>query len=710
MALGRDPKHDVLFEPVRIGPKTLRNRFYQVPHCTGFGVERPAAQARFRATKAEGGWAAVCTEFCSIHPDSDAVPHPAARLWDEDDVRALALFCEEVHASSSLAGVELWHGGPTVLGWDSRMVPGGPTQLPVHLPPHACVVPRALDRDDIREIQSWYVDAAERARRAAFDIVYVYGAFSYLPMQFLSPFFNQRTDEYGGSLENRARFWLECLEQVRSAVGDDCAIAGRISVDALGPGGVELDEALAFIELADHLVDLWDVTIGSSFNWAEMAPSRFTPEYFMGEWTRHVKAHTSKPVVGCGRLVSPDLMAEIVKRGELDLIGAARPSIADPFLPKKIEEGRLDDIRECIGCNVCLQRAVWGPQIACTQNATAGEEYRRGWHPERFPRAGNADRDVLVIGAGAAGMECARVLGERGMRRVHLVDARGEMGGYAAIVASLPGLGDWRRVVDYRKIQIDKLRNVEFIPRTRLSADDVLQYGAEIVVVAAGAYWAPDGLNHVTRSPIPGASLEHVLRPEDMLVRGAEAGATVLVYDCEGHVMGAGMAELIAMTGRRVVLATPLAEVAPYTNPTVDGFRIRTHLAGCGIDLLPGTQLVRIDRDTCSLETAGETAAIDVDTIVLATARISNDSLYRTLKGSPGRRADAGIHAVYAIGDCVAPRLIADCVFDGHRLAREIDSPDPRWPLPFIRERRLPGAVNDDDYERTLACSPPDQA
>src|SRR5207244_3416283 len=338
-----------------------------------------------------------------------------------------------------------------------------------------------LARAGIRELEELYAAAARRARDAGFDIVYVYGAHSFLPLQFLSSFYNKRTDEYGGPLRNRARFWMETLELVREAVGDDCAIASRLAVDARGPHGIELDEGLAFVRLADHLVDLWDVNIGSiTDRTADIAPSRCDDQGWQLPWTGRVREATAKPIVGVGRLTDPDRMVEIVRSGVWDLIGAARPSIADPFLPQKIEEGRLDEIRECIGCNVCLARALDHHQIACTQNPTAGEEFRRGWHPERFERAANAGREVLIVGAGAAGLECALVLGERGLRRVHLVDAAPAVGGYAELVSQLPGLALWAGVVDWRTTQLAKLTNVEVATGTALDADAVRGHGAEL--------------------------------------------------------------------------------------------------------------------------------------------------------------------------------------------------------------------------------------
>ncbi len=247
--MGRLDRHDILFEPVRIGPKTLRNRFYQVPHCTGFGVEKPWTQAAFRGMKAEGGWAAVCTEYCSISAETDESPYVSARLWDDEDARALRLMTEEAHRHGALAGVELWHGGLYAEARESRLPPLAPSQLSSDF--DGITVPRAMAVADIRRVQEEWVAAARRARAAGFDIVYVYGSHTYLPTQFLSPVYNRRTDAYGGSFANRARFWLEAIELVREAVGDDCAIAVRIAADTLEGSGVELAEGLEFIRRAD---------------------------------------------------------------------------------------------------------------------------------------------------------------------------------------------------------------------------------------------------------------------------------------------------------------------------------------------------------------------------------------------------------------------------------------------------------------------------
>jgi dimethylamine/trimethylamine dehydrogenase len=543
-------------------------------------------------------------------------------------------------------------------------------------------------------VQQDWASAARRAREAGFDIVYVYGAHSYLPMQFLSPFYNRRADEYGGSLENRARFWLELLELTREAVDGELTVATRISVAALSPYGVELDEALEFVALADHLVDLWDVAIGSASEWSkDSGASRFFQQGWQLEWTGRVREATAKPIVGVSRLTDPDRMVEIVASGAWDVIGAARPSIADPFLPQKIEEGRLDEIRECIGCNICIPKSDPGGNIGCTQNATAGEEFRRGWHPERFEPAENRDRDVLVVGAGPAGMECAIVLGKRGFRRVHLVEAEEEIGGRMRWIPQLPGLGEWARVVNWRRVQLDKLKNVEVLCGTRLDAEAVREYGAEIVICATGARWAPNGLNAVTHEPISGAdaALPHVLTPEQIMLEGKRPpGKRVVVYDGEGYFTAAGIAELLALDGHQVELVTSLEQIAPICDETLEGPLLRQRLHHAGVRMHRGVTIERIAPGLLTGENEyAEPLELQADGVVLCAQRLSDDTLYHELRADDETLRAEGVEALYRIGDCVAPRMIADVIFDGHRLAREIDASNPAIPLPHKRERMI---------------------
>jgi dimethylamine/trimethylamine dehydrogenase len=687
-----DPDHEILFEPVRIGPKTLRNRFYQVPHCSGFGTEKPWTQAAHRGMKAEGGWAAVCTEYAPFSPESDEAPLIAARFWDEDDMQALRLMTDAAHEHGALAGLELYHGGAHIANNQTRLPAVAPSQLASDLEPH--VVPKAMEVADIERVQRQWADGATRGRDCGFDIVYVYGAHAYLPMQFLSPFYNKRTDGYGGSLKDRARFWLETLAAVREAVGPDCAIATRISVDALGPAGIHVEEALEFVNLADDLVDLWDVNVGSIAYWSkDSGTSRYFPEGYQLEWTGGIREATAKPIVGVGRLTSPDRMASIVRSGVWDLVGAARPSIADPFLPQKIEEGRTDEIRECTGSNVCIMKVDGFGHLGCIQNATAGEEHRRGWHPERFERASNAGKAVLVVGAGPSGMECAVTLGRRGFEAVHLVEAEPDIGGRMRWVRRLPTLGDWGRIVDHRKVMLSKLRNVEVITGRRLSADEIRDYGAHLVVVATGSHWSGEGLQSSTHEPIEGASasLPHVLTPEQVMEGKRPPGGRAVVYDAEGYFVGPGIAELLASEGLEVHLVTSLEVVSPISDLTLEGPMLRQHLHEAGVTMHRGVTILAVEPRRVSGEDEFEGPwSLEADGIVLVTQQVSEDALYRELVGDHSALEASGIEAVYRIGDCVAPRMISEAIFDGHRLAREIDGEDPSVALPFDRERNLP--------------------
>lgn len=710
--MARDPKHDILFEPIQIGPKTLRNRFYQVPHCIGAGSDKPGFQAAHRSVKAEGGWAALNTEYCSINPESDDTHRLSARIWDEGDVRNLRAMTDEVHKYGALAGVELWYGGAHSPNMESRATPRGPSQYASEF--ETLSYCKEMDLSDIAQVQQYYVDAAKRSRDAGFDIIYVYGAHSYLPLQFLNPYYNKRTDKYGGSLENRARFWLETLEQVKHAVGSECAIATRFAVDTVsGPNQIEVEvDGMKFIELADPLLDLWDVDVGDIAEWGEDAgPSRFYQQGHQIPWTKFVKQVSKKPVLGVGRFVDPEKMTEIVTKGYADIIGCARPSIADPFLPQKIEEGRYDDIRVCIGCNVCISRwEIGGPPMICTQNATAGEEYRRGWHPEKFRQTKTKD-SVLIVGAGPAGSEAARVLMESGYT-VHLTDTAEKIGGHLNAVTTLPGLGEWSYHRDYRETQINKLvkKNKESqvaLGQKPMTADSVLQYGADKVIIATGSSWNTDGTNCLTHEPIPGAdaSLPDQLTPEQVMEGKKKIGKRVIILNADPYFMAPSLAEKLATDGHEVTVVSGV-HLANYMHFTLEYPNLMRRLHELNVEELGDHFCSRIEpgrlevyniwgdgsRRTyrgpgVSPRDANTTHRwLEYDSLILVTGRHSECTLWNELKARESEWAENDIKGIYLIGDAEAPRLIADATFTGHRVAREIEEANPQQALPYKRE------------------------
>jgi dimethylamine/trimethylamine dehydrogenase len=261
----------------------------------------------------------------------------------------------------------------------------------------------------------------------------------------------------------------------------------------------------------------------------------------------------------------------------------------------------------------------------------------------------------------------------------------------------LPGLGEWRRLVDYRLAAVERLPGVQLRTGTRFGVDDVLASGAAIVVVATGASWSREGVSPATHEPLPGSGLPHVLVPEDVLA-GAEVGETVAVVDCEGYFMGVGLAEALALRGASVSVVTPFAPAAPFLDRTLEGGPVRARLHALGVDVRTETQPTAIQPGALEATRYGAQTTIPAETVVLMTSRTSDDALLRALRGRTVDASSGDVGAVYGIGDCIAPRLLSDCVFDGHRLAREIDGGDPSRPLPFARERRLARTTPDEAY------------
>ena len=684
----RDPKYDVLFEPVRIGPLTAKNRFFQVPHCNGMGYRDPTALAEMRAVKAEGGWAVVCTEEAEIHYSSEVTPYIEARIWDDCDIPALALMAERVHDSGALAGIELAYNGLDGSNLHSRVVPQAPSALPVISGSTHPVQARAMTKRDIANLRRWHRQAVDRSLRAGFDLVYVYSGHSLgAAHHFLSRRYNHRNDEYGGSLRNRMRLLSELLTDTVEEVAGRGAVACRITVDeTMYRDGIDRDEIEAVLGELGEIPDLWDFVPGT---WEDdSVTSRFSAEAHEEQWVRGLKALTSKPVVGVGRFTSPDTMVRMIRQGILDFIGAARPSIADPYLPAKIEEGRLEDIRECIGCNICVSGDFTMSPIRCTQNPTMGEEWRRGWHPERY-RPRHADERVLVVGAGPAGLEATMALGKRGYEVV-LVERSRTLGGRVAAEARLPGLAEWIRVADYRLGQIGRLDNVEHYLESDMTADEALSYGFDHMAVATGSAWRRDGVGrwHTRSGAMPIGAMA-VFTPDDIMAGIRPDGGRVAVYDDDHYYMGGVLAELLRSEGYEVVLVTPEPLVSAWTVNTMEQHRIQARLLQAGVEVHTSATVSEVLdgelRTACVFtEREGRVAA---DAVVLVTSRLPVDDLCQELLTRRDEWNDRGLRSVRAVGDALAPGTIAAAVWEGRRYAEELEAPtDDSDTAPYRRE------------------------
>ena len=670
-------RYKILFEPIDIGPKTAKNRFYQVPHAMGSGNDMPNTRAAQRGIKAEGGWSVVNTGYCSIHPSSDDRPLPMARLWSEKDVASHVPMVEAVHEHDALAGIEFFHGGAYAANRHTRippMSPSGIQQKVSELMDMHLTAPKVMDKKDIKDLIQWHLIATERAIQAGFDIIYCYAGMGFLPYHFLHPTFNKRTDEYGGSLENRSRLMRELITEMKTVAGDRAAIAVRMSTDELLNFKSESSqsEAHEFFEINGELPDLWDIKMSS---WFKECPSgRFAEPGHMKPYNGFVKKLTSKPVVGVGWFTSPDIMAKQINDGILDFVGAARASIADPFLPNKIKEGREDDIRECIGCNICASCYNQGIPVRCTQNPSMGEEWRRGWHPEKV-KPKSSDNSVLVIGGGPAGLEATLSLARRGYS-VAIADSEKELGGRINKEAKLPGMSSYKRVIDYRVSQINQLENVDVYLDNTMARDDVLELGFDHVVTATGSTWQPSIMDEKS-APILITKTDSIFTPEDVL-EGCELQSPVIIFDFDYYYMGGLIAEYIKGLGHEVTIITPFEKVSPWSFNSNEVSEIESRLLDKDIKVLTKHRINDIGESSIKIihQVTNKKTDVDRGSLVLVGHRKQSDSLYTLLTSDEDALKASGIKSVQNIGDSNAPGAIVHATYAGHLYANTFDQED----------------------------------
>ena len=661
-----------LFESVKIGPVVTKNRFYQVPHCCGMGHVRPRAHAAMRGVKAKGGWGVVSTEEAEIHPSSDLAPYAEQRIWDKKDIPALRLMTDAVHEHGALAAIELTHSGHNSTNLFSRIPPMSPNAQALNFlyPKQA----RRMTKKDISDFRAWHRKAALNAKAAGFDIVYVYAGHGMsVAQQFILPDMNNRSDEYGGSLENRLRLTRELLEETREAIGDSCGIAFRFAVDELkGKDGMQYqEEGRAVVEILAEHPDLWDVNVSDWSN--DSQTSRFQPdEAYQMPYVEFVKKLTTKPVVGVGRLTSPDLMTKLIEKGALDLIGAARPSIADPYLPNKIKEHKVDQIKECIGCNICVSSDNFTVPIRCTQNPTMGEEWRRGWDPENIkPKV--TDQKALVVGSGPAGLECAVQLSRRGYEVV-LAESKNKLGGRVLFESSLKGLSAWKRVVDNRVHEILQKNNIEVYKESRLTAELIDELDIKNIFLATGSSWRKDGIGRSRRNRIQGLETINVYSPEEAVENYKDFNGPLVIYDDEQGYLAGVVADHLNDKNIEVIFVTPASVVSPWTDSTLEQKMVQGALINSGVKIICNQSISKIENDKAFLECTytGTITKIPCESIVMVTERISDNELYDSLTQS--KLEEKKQYNIKLIGDAEAPGLIADAVYLGHLAAQNFEA------------------------------------
>jgi 2,4-dienoyl-CoA reductase-like NADH-dependent reductase (Old Yellow Enzyme family) len=649
-----------LFAPLTIGPLRLVNRVMQLATTNNLDDHgRVGADLiAFYVERAKGGVGIIVSEGLAAHgarAETPATSLGRGRIaaHSQETLAGLTDLAGAVHEHGVPIIGQIYHGGRQ---HHSDAVPmlWGPSAVP---DPHSGGVPHAMTIDEIRSMITGFADAAAMLRSAGFDGVEVHAAQGHLIQEFFSPFSNVRTDEYGGSFANRIRFVTEVLDAVRRRCGPGFVVGLRMGAEELSPNGI--DESMA-VEFAEHiaglgLLDYLSVTVGN-FNSIEIhTPDRHHARMEFTHYAAAVRRVVGGlPVVTCGRIVEPAAADELIARGEADLVGLCRPLLADAEWAGKARDGRAEEIRLCISCNQCWGTIIMERPVNCIQNAATGRELSWGigtLTPVREPKR------VVVVGAGPAGLEAARVAAVRG-HRVLLLEARDAVGGSVNLAASIPGHEEIRYVVDYLRAAVDRA-GVEVRTGVHVDADAVLAESPDAVIVAAGAVPRRDGLGDTGAIPVH-TSHDIASRAVDL------AGRRVVLFDEDGYYQACEVAELIGSTAASLTLVTQFWEVGREIPATSRVTTLRA-LDKLGVTLVPTTWFGGVDGPDVVLEhcLSGRLSRVErVDAIVHVGLSASRAELGDALRGR--------VTELAVIGDAYMPRRIADAVLEGHRAGREV--------------------------------------
>jgi 2,4-dienoyl-CoA reductase-like NADH-dependent reductase (Old Yellow Enzyme family)/thioredoxin reductase len=646
-----------LFDPIQIGKKTLKNRLVCTAHATIFESEGQFTERHraYYAERARGGVAMIVTEGASVHP-TGTFP---LKIHGDEAIPPMARIADAVHEHGTVIVAQITHAGRRVPhpSGVSETVTVAPSALPAPSVHFGRVMPHELSVGEIEEIVEAFGAAARRVIRAGLDGVEIAIAFGNLIPQFLSPRANRRTDRYGGDLEGRMTFAKECIAAVRAAIGPDAILGVRYTDDELDYGQ-DIDDIVEWVPslCRPDQVDYISLTAGTNYDLksaASIIPSHYhRPGQFSGLAAR-VKSVTALPVIGSGRINTPELADQLVRDGRMDLVGMARELIADASLPTKAREGRADEIRPCIACNQsCKGRQARRLPITCIYNPVAGREALLATKSE----AAVAKR-VVVIGAGPAGLEAATIAAERG-HTVVLLERSNATGGQTVVAAMAPGREEFGDIARYMESRARRA-GVDIRTGVEATAESVIAGSPDVVVVATGASpYIPE---------TPGAEGSHVVAAHDVMSGNAPVGKHVVVVDVQGLREGCDVANHLAGQGKSVTLVTGMPVIGEHIQAGV-WRHLYEDLVKAGVTLSPLTEVVAIGESSVSVRDAvysPKTWTIEgIDTVVFAAGGRARDRLYRELEGRVGD--------LHAIGDCVQPRDVEAAVYEGHMLGRRL--------------------------------------
>jgi mycofactocin system FadH/OYE family oxidoreductase 2 len=644
-----------LFSPLQIGQTVAPNRISFSSHLTNFAEYNLPSERHvyYLAERAKGGAGLIITEEQSVHP-TDHAYEKLIDAFKPETVPGYRRICRAVHEYETKIFVQLNHNGGQGDGTHSR--------LPVWAPsPVADVmfreVPKEMEPEDIQEVVDYFCLSATHVREGGFDGIELQLGHSSLIRQFLSPLSNLRTDDYGGSLENRMRFALEVIEAVRKTVGQDYTLGIRLCADELISGGLTLDDTREMARIFENTgkIDFMDLSVATFYNLYMVGGTMHTPLGYTIPLAAGIKEVVNLPVFATGRINDPVMAERILADGQADMIGMVRAQICDPELANKAREGRLEEIRYCVADNQgCYARISANKTIGCIQNPNIGYEKTLGIGSIK---PAPLKKKVLIVGGGPAGLRAAEVAAQRG-HQVTLYEKKDKLGGQVAIAALGAGREELESVIRNEENQL-KILPVETILNREVTAEFVLEQNPDVVIIATGS---------VPREcPVPGADGPNIFNVWQVLLGEAKLGNKILFIDYDGHHQATATAEFIADQGKEVHMLTSSLFVGQDLGPIQDMNLTRQRLLQKGVTFTTDYAVMKIK----GLEVNGFNVYSNewytiggYDSIVLAMGNRVEDALYKALKGK--------VRELYRIGDCVAPRKIDMAILEGDKVGRLI--------------------------------------
>ena len=661
------PRYPNVFSPFKLGPIEVPNRYYFSPHGVPltYGCGPSTDLIAYCTERVRDGGAGLVILSCTAHQRGR---HYQPCPYPPESVPAFRALADAVHEAGGKIIGQIWYHWLSAGNW-GPLTPPAPAFAPSNAQfgfGGSTGATHVATREEIRMMGEAHRQASKHLREAGFDGVEIHASHSGMIEQFLSPYFNRRTDEYGGSLENRMRLLIETLEMVREGAGPDMAVGMRLNCDELVEGGYDTlgaHDALA-ATCKSGLIDFVDLDVAMEpLQLKYGMPSVLVEKHFYQSYVEKVRtAAGNLPVLSVlGRVTEMTHAEEVIASGLCDLVGSARQLIAEPQFVKHAREGTEHLGRTCIACQYCLSGMADGA-FGCAINPASYRE--RIWGTDSWSKAAKSCK-VVVVGGGPGGLEAARVAAKRG-HTVTLFEAREALGGALALWQKIPGREFYHHAIDWWREELGRL-GVEVRTGVKASAEDVLALSPDAVIVATGALFDREGRAYHFDRPIPGADQTHVLTPEDILLAGKRPRGKVLLVDAEGTHASAGIAEMLGKAGCEVTMIS--SNYAPFSTRLLAGFEsepVVQRMAEAGVTFHGATWARRIGEGGATIYDmgSGKERQVAADAVVLATGRQPQGGLAAELEGK--------VAQVFTVGDAMAIRFWAASTFEAQKFARLI--------------------------------------